>query len=45
MSIFDGKGPKTPRGIINKSITGDGRVNIQTKINEELGFKPKKRRK
>jgi hypothetical protein len=39
-----GKGPKTVKGQIRRDLTGDGRMNVNTKIAKELGIKKKRRR-
>ena len=36
MSIFEGKGPKTAHGKINKMVTGDGRKPFEKQLGKEL---------
>ena len=54
MSIYDGKGPQTPNGILNKMYSkkpdnqGDGRKSVKTSYiekYEESQKKPKKSKK
>jgi len=49
MSLFGGKGPKTARGLLNKSITGDGRVDpikqLQRNIDRDIGIAPPKKKR
>jgi hypothetical protein len=45
MSLFGGKGPKTARGLLNKSITGDGRVDPVKQLQRDIGLAPPKKKR